>query len=498
MIDDNNWFGQVRTRPLSVFRIAFGLLLLKVAVYYLALGTIFYSDAGVSPLAAVVENYPFRRVSIMHLLTEPWQVTTFFILYILIVICVLVGYKTRFASILNFVFLLSIHVRNPYLLDSADDLMRLLSLWMIFIPLADYFSVDAWLAQRKNPEDTTIPKTTYAFPVRIIQFQVLIVYLFTGIFKLMGPVWRRGEGVWYALQLETLLQPSGALFFELSPLWVLQALSWFTVIVEVTLPFMLIAPFFQPHLKAIGILLGTMLHVGIAVLMSIPNFFPLMVISYLLFVEDSWISWVLSKLGIRPGRYAVAVPNLPPEDDAMPAAIALKRGTLTVTLAFLMGVIMWWSFSRLEPRGEPLIELPPQEVRVAMHVAGINQLWRMFSPTPTHTSTWISAVGTTSNGNLLDLRTGETLRSLADSSTQDYHFGPNIRWMKYEENLRRNEPEPLLQAMADYYCEQYRDALENEDELEAVHLILIGKPAMLTNGTTPPPFRRALSVDACP
>lgn len=43
------WFGQVESRPLSLFRIAFGLLVLKNALYSIPLAQLFYSDEGIVP-----------------------------------------------------------------------------------------------------------------------------------------------------------------------------------------------------------------------------------------------------------------------------------------------------------------------------------------------------------------------------------------------------------------------------------------------------------------
>ena len=45
------WFGQVESRPLSLFRIFFGLLVLKNALYSIPLAQLFYSDEGIVPRA---------------------------------------------------------------------------------------------------------------------------------------------------------------------------------------------------------------------------------------------------------------------------------------------------------------------------------------------------------------------------------------------------------------------------------------------------------------
>jgi hypothetical protein len=57
-------------------------------------------------------------------------------------LAMLVGYRTRLAVFVVWVLVLSIQVRNPFLDSSADDLLRLLLFWAMFLPLGAYWSVD--------------------------------------------------------------------------------------------------------------------------------------------------------------------------------------------------------------------------------------------------------------------------------------------------------------------------------------------------------------------
>ena len=193
------WFGKVDSRPLSVFRIFFAGLLLKNAIYSIPLATEFYSDAGYVPRSALWDGLVrTTRFSIMDAMPYSWMAILFFGTWAAIALCLLVGYRTKLMVIINFVIVLSVHERNVYVLNGADTVIRVLSFWMLFLPLGDYYSIDA-LRKRlslyrrsRNIQDLRAKGnvgTTFSFPLRILQLQVAIIYLFSFIEKLPGDAW---------------------------------------------------------------------------------------------------------------------------------------------------------------------------------------------------------------------------------------------------------------------------------------------------------------------
>src|SRR5688500_13011862 len=67
------WFGQVDTRPLSIFRILFGLVLIKDALFHLALAPWFYSDDGIVPRSALTTMIRTYRFSLMDSIRFTWM-----------------------------------------------------------------------------------------------------------------------------------------------------------------------------------------------------------------------------------------------------------------------------------------------------------------------------------------------------------------------------------------------------------------------------------------
>lgn len=303
------WFGGVDSRALSVFRIVFALLLLKVALYLLPNARWFYSDEGITPRSALFDGLARdNRFSLMDAISAPWMAQVFFLLWAAVLIGLLVGYRTRLMTVLNFIFLLSIHERNLYVIDGADNVMRVVSFWCMFIPLGKHYSLDVLLRRlntyrlTQNPIDLRVPaepRLTFAFPVRMLQIQVALIYLFTFILKLPGDPWKKGEAVYYTLQLQSLTQATGDWVLKNAPFWTLQGMNYFTLVMESSFIFLVFLPFLQPYLRILGLTMGFMLHLGIGLLMSIPNFSSLMPATYLIFFAPTWIQaaddWLRSR-----------------------------------------------------------------------------------------------------------------------------------------------------------------------------------------------------------
>jgi hypothetical protein len=256
------WFGEVDSRPLSVFRIVLGLLLLKDAIYHFPIAQVFYSDDGFTPRWALQDGMMREyRFSLMDALPYAWMAQVFFALWVVVLILFTTGYRTRLMTILQFLMIVSVHERNIYILNGADTVFRVLSFWSMFIPLGQYYSVDAlrerWKRYGRSHHLPDLradpgPRTVYAFPVRMIQLQFALIYLFTAWLKLPGAAWREGNAIYYALQLKSLTLPTGDFLLANAPMPVLKAISYQSNLTEWVFFFFVFLPFGQPLLRAIA------------------------------------------------------------------------------------------------------------------------------------------------------------------------------------------------------------------------------------------------------
>ncbi len=312
------WFGQVDARPISIFRIFYALFMLRVAAFFLPLSQMMYSDNGIFSRSTVLEiGFSHWRPSLMMAFSQPWMVQAFFTFWILVLLLLLFGWKTRLMTILHFILILSVHNRNPYVLNAGDTLMRLLAFWMMFIPVGKHYAIDALLERVRHYNisqhlpDLRVkkePRTVYAFPVRMIQLQVALVYLFSGLTKLPGGVWLGGDAVSLALQLETFQRPLGRWVVTNTPYWLMQIVTWATVAVELLWTLLVFAPFLQPLLRRLALFSTTLLHSSIALLMAIQNFLGALLSAYIMFLQPRTLKALDDRLRVQRAPTFISMP----------------------------------------------------------------------------------------------------------------------------------------------------------------------------------------------
>jgi hypothetical protein len=437
------WFGTVDSRPLALFRICFALLLLKDALYHIPLTDVLYSDIGVLPRAVLLDGLAAaHRFSLMDTIAHGWMAALFFLLWAGVAVCLLVGFRTRWAAILNFIIVLSIHERNVYVLTGADTVLRVLCFWMMFLPLAQHYSIDAIRARQKPIDGGNT--AAYAFPVRMIQLQVALIYLVSGILKLMGESWRTGDALYTVLQIDTILLPSGEWLGANAPDWLLRATTHGVLIFELAFAFLVFAPIAQPALRIAALAAGVVLHASIALTMVMPmtDFSLVMITSYLLFADPRWIR----------SRPEVA------QAAHQPIRLNFPRIALTAYLTVIMALVIWTNIAVLsEYADEPFADPLPTAPQAILRYSGLWQYWDMFAPMPLQISGWITIRGQFEDGkntDLFHLRDDAT-----DTVPPPIQWGSSMRWLKYIENAYNDQDERVLLAWGGYYCRLYNDAM---------------------------------------
>ena len=425
-------------RPIALFRILFAAVILKDAVYHLWLAHWFYSDAGIVPRGALFDGLARdARFSLMDMVAHPWQAQLVFLLWIGVVLCLLVGYHVRWMTILNFVFILSIHERNVYILTGADTVIRVFSFWLIFADSGRYYAVDA-LRYYGSSTTSGAPRKIPALPIWIMRWQFAGIYAVTGLLKLMGTEWLNGEAIFYVLQLESVRLPPGHLLVD-APFVLLQAMTYFTLIAELTLPFLLLLPFGQPWLRGLAFLIGILLHVGIGSTLAIPDFSVLMLVCYVLFFDPRWLIWLEKRL----------FSSIPQAPAPPPRSLRWARAILPAALL----LAMWWNVDSLrEYHDDSAPSMPATLIDVTWY-SGLWQYWDLFAPQPYRVDGRFVVAGEFENGFRFDLFTQKPLGG-AYTIPQ---FGPQMRWKKFEEVIFSNQHPQILEAWGGYYCLLYNE-----------------------------------------
>jgi len=312
------WLGALDLRPLGLMRIVFGtVVFLSVADVGPVLFTLL-SDDGVMPRSALLSGLArLDRFCVFLAVGPNWLLALLFATDLVVLAAFTVGYRTRAANIVAFVLTSGIHERNFMPFDGADNVVRVMLFWMMFMPCGARCSVDAVLASARGEP---VRETACALPIRIGQLQIAWVYLNTVIHKWPGASWHDGSALHTALGLDHLfVRPLGKLLFHW-PLFTKLGTHFTLAAERAFFPLVFLPAFktpgivawlerqspairqslglmFQPNFKALAILLGIALHLGIAVLMAVGNFSYVMISSYLLLFEPEWTVTTIAGAG---------------------------------------------------------------------------------------------------------------------------------------------------------------------------------------------------------
>ena len=190
------------------------------------------------------------------------------------------------------IFLVVAFFIRPHYVTTIIFFWLCLNLYVVFLPFGNgadlvLFMLALWcipMARRptlKSEPAITIQKTAYNMAIFLCQLQVVFIYLTSGWDKLLSETWRSGEAFDYIIHLNTLYNPALTGVFENA--FVQRILSWATIIFE--LSFVILVWIKKTRLPILG--LGIIFHLFIWIVMSLPDFAWIMMISYIIFLKDA-------------------------------------------------------------------------------------------------------------------------------------------------------------------------------------------------------------------
>lgn len=267
------WFAESPIEGIAIFRILFGFLALITFAQDSLMMHEIWGPYAIQLVKTGMQNYSFAVLNIFQYLN-----LTDNLLYILVTInflaltCFTLGYKTKASTIVSFILMVSFHQRNINVCSSADLLMRILMMHMLFAPSGNAYSIDSIVAKFKG---TPLKRNHAKWVHRLIQIQIAVVYVSTVIAKAKGETWLDGSAVYYATRLSDMTRfPTP---FILDWKWSLSMITWSTLLIEFALGTVIFIDEWRKPL----IIFGIFFHLGIEYMMSIPTFEWLMIVGLL-------------------------------------------------------------------------------------------------------------------------------------------------------------------------------------------------------------------------
>ncbi|WP_314222953.1 HTTM domain-containing protein [Streptomyces zaehneri] len=250
----------------------------------------------------------------------------------------MLGWRTRVLSGLFAVVVTSFHGRAIFMTDGGDNLVLLMSIYLVLTACGRRCSLDARrsrlkaaragsasepvggpFARQLRDARTTLVTVVHNCGMFVIAAQVCFLYGSAGLYKVQGAFWGGGTALHYVLNLE-LFQPWPAVSHFVDEYTLVVAVAgYLTVLLQVAFPFVLFGRLKYPVL---AMLLG--MHVGIAVLMGLPLFSGAMIVADAVFLPDRFYTSLLHLCRRAARRTDSSRPA--PGPAARPGAVPAQGG----------------------------------------------------------------------------------------------------------------------------------------------------------------------------
>lgn len=374
----------VDLRSLALFRVGLALILLVNLAMRWPHVAMLLTDQGVMPrdlrhAIAVKMEVPCLPPSVFALTGSEAGVKCLFVLTGFFALALLVGYRTRVASIGCWILMVGLHSRNPLILDGGDSLLLLLVFWAMFVPLGAVASLDARAGRGPPPGVTSVT----SMGTKGLLLQAAFLYIFAGIEK-WGDEWEPGgRALCHMFRMDLFTRPPGRLLLPLHP-W-LHMLPPLVTWGELAGGFLLFFPIETAKVRLLLI-------AGFAALQA----------SFLICVHVVLFPFVsiLATIPFLPSIFWDRILGASKEEgSALGDANRIERGLAAAALTLVILVnISWIAYLPFK--------LPPALDQFIQTVA-LHQHWNMFSPSPPTMDGWPVLEATLDDGRVLDLFTGE-------------------------------------------------------------------------------------------
>ncbi len=293
------WFAAVPSETIALVRIALGAAGLVNLVGFTPVDLYWMPD-GLAPLPGGALGFRSYVMTSGLSGVVGWM---YFGILALAFICVTIGFQSNAAVLLAFLGSV-LQVRWNSLPLTAGHAVLVAGLFALaWTDSGARLSVDHWRDNKSLPRAPAAPPHAFEsssqpiWPLRLIRFQLALIYFTSGLYKLFGSVWRDGTAVYY-----TTAQNIFGRIFHVYPLpvsleWVLTALTYGTILWELSFPFLLL----YRRTRKFAIISGIAMHLGIQMMMEVGPFTWMMLASYVAFLDPKTTRRLLAR---RPSAAA--------------------------------------------------------------------------------------------------------------------------------------------------------------------------------------------------
>ncbi|GAA0516937.1 HTTM domain-containing protein [Halorubrum aquaticum] len=435
---------------------------------------LFYTDAGVYPVAAYEATYgQYTGVSLHALSGDLWFQQLLFVVAGAFAVAFLLGYRTRLVGFVSLLLLFSLQARNPAVLNGGDRLFRVLLAVALVTPLGERWSIDA--LRRGSAR-----RCVASFGTAALLVQPVVVFTANAILKHGGEEWYAGDALEIALHNDVMTTALGKFVVDFPALLTVLNYGWVTLLSGSAL-FLLGT---VGRARMLAAFTYSSAFVGMLLTMAV-GLFPLLLMTAMLpflpglfwdelgrRVPSSWRDRVPNAAALGPlGRSPVERRVLDPDregwyGEASDYAIAYAKSLMTV-LGFC--VLVWiLVFSVSSVSGHDV----PDEIDYE-HLD--QQKWGLYAPDPTESYSWYPSRAYFENGSMSDaFGGGELTFDRPPDPAAEY---PNFRHRKFMSAVNSAGPNGIIaESYADWVCERAQEVHDAPVDRVTVYRVYQASP----------------------
>lgn len=388
----------------------------------------FFTDEGVLPITTLKQyNWSANYYSFHALSGDLWWQVILFIINVLCIVLLIVGFRTRVFTFICWVLLTSLQNRNPFILQGGDDLLRLLLLWAIFLPWGERYSI----------QKTSTYKNDY-FSWANIGYLLLVctIFFFSALLKTSSEWRTEGTALYYALSLDQIRMPFGTFIYQFPIL--LKALTFIVFYIELLAPILLILPFVNYKVRLVGLIAYTCLFIGIASSLYVGLFYIIGLTSLIGVLPSS----IMDKFEKHFYKNKTIYNGY--EQDCKLTSLATvlyaAKNYLIIAIASFCLLMNLGSVKKFPYALNP-------EIVYYGKILRLEQNWGMFSPYILKDDGWFVYSALTKNHQYIDIKNNRDSVSFQKPNPVVCEFESD-RWRKFQENYTFNNNN----YMRPFYC----------------------------------------------
>ncbi len=291
--------------------------------------------------------------SVWFHVTDPSSMVIVHVVFIVCATLFTIGFCTRVTSVLTWFALLCYIQRHPTILFGVDTMMTIVLTYLMISPCGAVFSVDRLLLGWWRTAKPGIVQAWYRFwklpppaaneiapalepptesvsanvAIRLLQIHVGVVYLFSGVSKLLGPAWWNGTALWATLANYEFAPMQHEIYLDF--LRFLGEHQWlydlfmtggglFTLCFEIGYIFLI----WRPRLRWVFLGAAILLHGGIGLFMGLKTFALMMLVMNMAFLRKEEVYWLLGGFFHRKSTTTATAETAPPSAPVPAPSVA--------------------------------------------------------------------------------------------------------------------------------------------------------------------------------